>query len=146
MYSLLEKPTRAAPIGPWNGAPDRQSAAEEATSARMSGSFSRSWRERGDDHLRLVAPAVGKQRTDRTVDQAGDQRFLFGRTAFALEIAARDAAGRIVFFLVVDGERQEVDAFARLLGGHDSREDFGFSVGGDDGAVGLARDLAGFEG
>ena len=102
-------------------------------------------RERGDDHLRLVAPAIGKQRTDRTVDQAGDQRFLFGRTAFALEIAARDAAGRIVFFLVVDGERQEVDAFARLLGGHDSREDFGFSVSGDDGAVGLARDLAGFE-
>ena len=42
MYSLLEKPTRAAPIGPLNGAPDSVSAADEATSARMSGSFSRS--------------------------------------------------------------------------------------------------------
>ena len=41
-YSLLMKPTRAAPIGPMNGAPDSVSAAEEATSARMSGSFSRS--------------------------------------------------------------------------------------------------------
>ena len=41
-YSLLMKPTRAAPIGPMNGAPDSVSAAEDATSARMSGSFSRS--------------------------------------------------------------------------------------------------------
>src|SRR6266850_724168 len=31
-YSLPTKPTRAAPIGPMNGAPDRQSAAEDATS------------------------------------------------------------------------------------------------------------------
>ena len=55
-------------------------------------------RERGDDHLGLVAPAVGEQRTDRAVDQAGDQRLLFGRTAFALEIAAGNAAGGIDIF------------------------------------------------
>ena len=45
-YSPLMKPTRAAPIGPMNGAPDSVSAADEATSARMSGSFSsraRAW-------------------------------------------------------------------------------------------------------
>ena len=41
-YSLLMKPTRAAPIGPMKGAPDSVSAAEAATIARMSGSFSRS--------------------------------------------------------------------------------------------------------
>ena len=145
MYSLLEKPTRAAPIGPMNGAPDSVSAADEATSARMSGSFSRSCDERGDDHLRLVAPAVGEQRTDRAVDQARDQRFLLGRTAFALEIAARNAARGVEFFLVVDGERQEIDALARLLGGDDGRQNFGFSVSGDDGAVGLAGYLAGLE-
>ena len=37
------KPTRAAPTGPMNGAPESVSAAEEATIATMSGSFSRSW-------------------------------------------------------------------------------------------------------
>ena len=72
-------------------------------------------RQHGDDHLRVAAPAVGEQRTDRAVDQARDQRVLFGRTAFALEIAAGNAAGRVIFFRVVDGERKEVDAFLRLL-------------------------------
>ena len=32
------------------------------------------------------------------------------------------------------------------LGGDDGREHGGLAVGGEDGAVGLARDLAGFEG
>ncbi len=37
LISPLMKPTRAAPIGPMNGTPDRVSAAEAATIARMSG-------------------------------------------------------------------------------------------------------------
>ena len=42
-YSLsAEKPTRAPPIGPMNGAPESVSAAEAATIATMSGSFSMS--------------------------------------------------------------------------------------------------------
>ncbi len=102
-------------------------------------------RQRRHDHLRLVAPAVGEQRTDRAVDQARNQRFLFGRTAFALEVSARNAARRIILFLVVDGQRQEVDAFARLLGGDNCCQNLGLSVGGDDSAVGLARDLARLE-
>ena len=102
-------------------------------------------RQRGDDHLRLVAPAVGEQRTDRAVDQARDQRLLLGRAAFALEIAAGNAAGGVEFFLVVDGQRQEIDALARLLGGDDGRQHLGLAIGGDDGAVGLAGDLAGLE-
>src|SRR5438309_525972 len=40
--SLLRKPTRAAPIGPMNGAPESVSAADAATIATTSGSFSRS--------------------------------------------------------------------------------------------------------
>ncbi len=42
-YWPSTKPTRAAPIGPRNGAPERVSAAEAAIMPRMSGSFSRSW-------------------------------------------------------------------------------------------------------
>ena len=56
-------------------------------------------RQHGDDDLGLVAPAVDEQRTDRTVDQAGNQRFLFGRTAFALEVAAGNAAGCVGLLL-----------------------------------------------
>ena len=66
----------------------------------------------GDDHLGLVAPAIDEQRTDRAVDQTGDQRLLLGRPAFALEIAAGNAARGVGLFLIVDGQRQEVDAFA----------------------------------
>ena len=86
-------------------------------------------RQDGDDHLRLVAPAIGKQRTDRAVDQAGDERFLLGRTAFALEVAAGDAAGCVGLFLVVDGQGQEVDAFARRLCCDDGCEHDGLAVG-----------------
>ena len=39
-YSLLMKATRAPPIGPMKGAPESVSAAEAATIATMSGSFS----------------------------------------------------------------------------------------------------------
>ncbi len=144
-YSLLMKPTRAAPIGPMNGAPDSVSAAEAATMRDDVGIVLQIVRQHGDDDLRVAAPAVGEQRTDRAVDQARDQRLLFGRTAFALEIAAGNAAGGVVFFLVVDGEREEVDAFLRLLGRDDGGEHGGLAVGGEHGAVGLARDLAGLE-
>ena len=74
-------------------------------------------RQHGDDDLGLVAPAVDEQRTDRTVDQAGDQRFLLGRPALALEVAAGNAARGVGLLDVVDGQRQEVDAFAGRLGG-----------------------------
>ena len=103
-------------------------------------------RQHGDDHLGVAAPAVGEQRTDRAVDQARGQRLLLGRAALALEVAAGNAAGRVVFLGVVDGQRQEVDAGLRLLGGDHGGDHGGLAVGGDDGAVGLARDLAGFEG
>ncbi len=102
-------------------------------------------RQHGDDHLGLVAPAVDEQRTDRTVDQAGDQRLLLGRTTFALEIAAGNAARSVGLFLVVDGQRQEVDALARRLRRDDGGENHGLAIGGDDGAVGLTGDLAGFQ-
>ena len=100
-------------------------------------------RQHGHDDLGVAAPAVGEQRTDRPVDQPGNQRFLFGRPRLALEIAARNAAGGVVFFLVVAGQRQEVDAFLRLLGGDDGREHGGVAVGSKHGSVGLARESSG---
>ncbi len=100
-------------------------------------------REHGDGNLGIAAPAVGEQRTDRTVDQARGQRVLFGRAALALEVAAGNPAGRVIFLRVVDGERKEIDAFLRGLGRDNGGEHGGFAVSGDHCAIGLTRDLAG---
>ena len=95
---------------------DSASAAEAPVIASTSVSFSRVGREHERDDLRLVAPVVREERTDRAVDQAAREHFLLGRLAFALEEPAGDPARGVGVFLVVDGERQEVDPFARVRG------------------------------
>ena len=100
-------------------------------------------RQRRYDHLGFVAPTGGEQRSHRAIDQPRDQSLFLGRTALALEIAAGNAARGVELLLVVDRERQEVDAFSRLFGGDHGRQHLRFAVSGDDCAVGLARDLAG---
>jgi len=102
--------------------------------------------QHGDDDLSLVLVAIGKERADRTVDEARDQGLGFGRAAFALEVATRDLAGGEVLFLVVDGQGEEILARLRLLGRHDGGEHHGLAERREHGAVGLAGDLAGFEG
>ena len=102
-------------------------------------------RQHGGDHLGFVAPAIGEQRTDRAVDQAGDQRLLLGGPALALEIAAGNAARGVGLLLVVDGERQEIDAFARRFGGDHGGEHDGLAIGRQHRAVGLTGDLSGFK-
>ena len=102
-------------------------------------------RQRGHDHLGLIAPAVDEQRADRAIDQAGNQRLLFGGPAFAFEVAAGNAARGIGLLLVVDGQRQEVDALARRFRGNHGGEHHGLAIGRQHGAVGLSRDLSGFK-
>ena len=145
VFALGEKPTRAPPIGPMNGRAGERERGRGRHHRDDVGIVLHVVREHGDDHLGVAAPAVGEQRTDRAVDQARGQRVLFGRTALALEVAAGNAAGGVVFLGVVDGERQEVDARLGLLRRHHRRDDGGFAVGRDDGAVGLAGYLAGLE-
>src|SRR5690606_12309541 len=75
----------------------------------------------------------------------GDQGLLLGRTAFTLEIAARDLAGGEGLFLVVDGQREEIQARLGRVAVDDGGEDHGLAVGGQDGAVGLTGDAARFQ-
>ena len=79
------------------------------------------------DDLRLMTIAFGEERADRAVDEAGDKRLLLARATFALEIAAGDAACRERLFLVVDGQREEVDADLRGLGGDDGGQNAGLA-------------------
>src|SRR5690606_10593990 len=73
----------------------------------------------GDHDLRIVLIAIGEKRTDRAIDKTRDKRFLFARATFALEIAAGYLAGCVSLFLIVDGQREEVEAGLRLLHGYD---------------------------
>ena len=101
--------------------------------------------EDGGDDLGLVAEALDEERADRAVDQPRDERLVLARPAFALEVAAGDLARGEGLFLVVDGEREEVDAGLRLPRGDHGRQHRRLAIGGEHGAVGLAGEFSGFE-
>ena len=94
--------------------------------------------------LDLVQEALGEERADRTVDHAHGEDFLLRRRAFALAEAAREAADRGVLLAVVAGQREEVDARARI-GAHGGGEHHGLAEGAHDGAAGQLGHLAGLE-
>ena len=98
---------------------------------------------RHDQHF--VAEAVDEERTDRTVDQAGDERLFLRRTRLALEEAAGDLAGCVVLFLVVNGQREEVLArLRRFREGHVGHH-LGFAQRRDHRPIGLTRNFPGFQ-
>ncbi len=102
-------------------------------------------REDEGDDLRLLPVSLLEGGAERPVDQARGESFLFGRTPFALEEAARDATARVGELAVVDGQRHEVaqDGAFLVAGGG---ENDGVAVADPAGAIGLLGDLAGFEG
>jgi hypothetical protein len=94
------------------------------------------------DDLHFVLELFRKQRAHRTIDQARGERFLFGRTAFALEEATRNAASGIELLDVVDGEREEILPFFRLGGGDRGDEHHGTAHADHDRTGCLAGDFA----
>ena len=73
------RPTRTQPMGPWNGIWDTVRAAEAPDDRQdVRVVLLVGGQHRGDDLDVLVVP-VGKQRTDRPVDQPGGQRLLLVR-------------------------------------------------------------------
>ncbi len=98
------------------------------------------------DDLNFVLEAVGEQRADRTVDQARGQNLVFAGTAFTLEETTGDLARGIGLFNVVNGQGEEIDARTLGLFGNHGAEHLGLAIRGDNGAVGLAGDFAGFQG
>ena len=97
------------------------------------------------NHVDLVIEPLRKQRPDRPIDEAARESLFLGGAALALEKAARDAPGGREFFLIVDGQREEVLAFLDALRGGDRAEDDGFAIGREHRAVGLAGNAARFE-
>ena len=102
--------------------------------------------EHDGDDLRLEEVVLREKRAERTVGHPRGEDFLFARATFALEVAAGELAGRGRLFFVVDGQREEVLAFAQLGHGDGGDEDDGVAGAHGDGAVGEFGDFAGFEG
>ena len=96
--------------------------------------------------LHVVADALVEQRAQRTVDQAGGQRRLLGRTALALDEAARQLAHGIHLLFKIHAQREEILALARLLGGGRIDHDDRVAQADDHGAVRLTAVLAKLQG
>jgi hypothetical protein len=71
-------------------------------------------KDRRDD-LHVVAEAVREQRADGAIDLARAEDAVFRRPAFALDVTARDLAGRVHLLFVVAGEGEEVDPLPRFF-------------------------------
>ncbi len=97
--------------------------------------------DRGDD-LGLVAEALRKQRTDRPIDQARGQSFLLGGTPLTLEESTGNAAAGVELFLIVDGERKEIEPLAQALVDHGGNQYHRVGHPHQNGATGLTGDLA----
>ena len=101
------RPTRTAASGPFQGTVERPSAVAAATTPRTSASFSWS----ADSTVTktctsFLNPSGNSGRMDRSIRPAG-QDLLVGGPAFALEEPARNLAGGVGLFPVLDGEREE---------------------------------------
>jgi hypothetical protein len=96
--------------------------------------------------LHLVAETVDERRTQRAVDETAHEDGLGGGATLAAEERAGDLAGGVGALLDVDGQREEVEAFTRVLAGAGGREKHGLfvEVRGDR-ALRLLRETTGFE-
>ncbi len=102
-------------------------------------------REDRDHELDVVLVALGEERADGAVGQAGGQGGGLRRARLALDEAARDLARGVHALLELDGEREEVEPGPgiRPVGG---AEHHGVAVANGDRAAGEAGELAGLDG
>src|SRR5262249_13250414 len=94
--------------------------------------------------LGFIAPRFREERAHRSVNQARDEDFTLGRTAFALEEAAGNLARGIGVLAIVNGQGEKV--FVIRLWRHDGGiENYCVAIFGNNGSIGLLCDLGRFE-
>ena len=91
----------------------------------------------GGHYLHVVAHALGEERAQRTVDQAGSQRGLLRGTAFALDEAAGDLAHGVQLLFKIAAEREEVNAITGLVAHRGANEHGGVAIANKHRAAGL---------
>jgi hypothetical protein len=136
-------PDRANGTRPWDVADhQRDGCANDAQNVRVVLSVGT---EQNALHLDFVIPALGKERANGPVNHPAGQDFLFGRAAFAFEIAARESARRGGFLPIIDREREKILARLGAGGGDGGDDDDALAKLNGDGAVGLLGEFAGFD-
>lgn len=98
----------------------------------------------GDD-LSVVKIAFGKEWTKGAIDHPAGQDLFFGRATFPAEVASGDATYGGSFFLIFNGEREEVLAVFDFRGRDCSDDDNRFAHGDEGSAVGEFGKFAGFD-
>ena len=102
--------------------------------------------EHGQGHLDVVMEPLGKHGANGPVGHPGGQDAVLPRATLPAEEAAGDLASGIEPFFVVHCERQKVHVLGAGPVGHDrGRQHDGVAVAHSDRAVGLERQLAGFD-
>ncbi len=92
--------------------------------------------------MSLRKPSGNKGRMGRSIWRAREHAVL-GRAAFALDVAARDLAGRVHLLFVIAGEGEEVDSLTRFFGRRGGAQDDDLiAVADESGTVCLLRKLA----
>jgi len=95
VLAILVADARCCRLGQQNGAPEMHEGGGSGDHADDIRIVLLIVRQHGHGDLHFVLEAFGEQRADRAVDQARGQRLLLGRAAFALEVAAGNAASRV---------------------------------------------------
>ena len=101
--------------------------------------------QHGRHHLDVEPEAVREQRAQRPVRQARGEDGGLAGPALAAHESAGDLACRVQLLFVVAGQREEVDAFPRLLRHHHRAEDDGVALANDHGSVRLLGRSAGLD-
>ena len=102
-------------------------------------------RERGDDDLNVVPHSFGEQRPQRPVGEAHRQNGALGRPPLTAEKAARYLPRCVEPLFVVDGQREEVDAFPWVWRRNGGDQDQRVAVADGDGPVGLPGQAPAFD-
>ena len=102
-------------------------------------------RQNEGDDLGLAAETLGKHGTHRAINLAAGEHFALTHAAFAFDEAAGEASAGVGVFAVVNGEREEIDAFARVgIGGRGGEHNV--IAHADHGrSMGLLGQFSGFE-
>ena len=99
--------------------------------------------ERND--LGLALESFGKHGTHRPINLPAGEHFALAHAAFALDEASGETSAGIGVFAVVDGEREKIDAFARIRVGGGGGENNVFAESYYGRAAGLLGKLSSFK-
>ena len=98
----------------------------------------------GYNDLGFSVEILREEGTDGAIDQTGDENLILGRACLAFEETAGETTHGTVFFLVFHLKGHEISAFNGLFFATHGCEQHGVAHGDDSSAVGLLRQLAGF--